>query len=51
LRGVPLPAGEHLVEFIYGLKSVLIGMTISLFAIALLFSGIAIDRKKKNLRL
>ena len=51
LRGVPLPAGQHLVEFSYRPKSVLIGMAMSLFAIALLSSGILIDRKYKNLRL
>lgn len=51
LRGVPLTAGQHLVEFIYRPKSVLIGMAISLFAIALLSAGTVIDRKYKNLRL
>ena len=51
LRGVALPAGQHLVEFAYRPKSVLIGMAMSLFAIALLSSGIVIDRKYKNLRL
>jgi hypothetical protein len=51
LRGVSLPAGQHLVEFSYRPKSVLIGMAMSLFAIAFLSSGILIDRKYKNLRL
>jgi hypothetical protein len=51
LRGVPLPAGQHLVEFSYRPKSVFIGMAMSLFAIALLSSGILIDSKYKNLRL
>ena len=51
LRGVSLPAGQHLVEFSYRPKSVLIGMAMSLFAIALLSSGILIDRKYKSLRL
>ncbi len=51
LRGVPLPAGEHRVEFVYRPKSVLIGMAMSLFAIALLSLGIVIERKRKILRL
>ena len=36
LRGVALPAGNHLVEFIYRPKSVLVGLIISLFTLALL---------------
>ncbi|HEV7683176.1 MAG TPA: YfhO family protein [Pyrinomonadaceae bacterium] len=36
LRGVALPAGNHLVEFIYRPKSVLIGLIISLLMLALL---------------
>ena len=51
LRGVSLPAGQHLVEFSYRPKSVLIGMAMSLFAVALLSSGILIDRKYKSLLL
>src|SRR5438105_15861364 len=49
LHGVPLPAGEHRVEFTYRPKSALIGMTISLIAVTLLLLGIIIDRKRKIL--
>ena len=36
LRGVAVPAGTHLVEFIYRPKSLLLGLVISLFTLALL---------------
>jgi uncharacterized membrane protein YfhO len=36
LRGVAVPAGNHLVEFVYRPKSVLIGLVISLLALATL---------------
>jgi hypothetical protein len=36
LRGVTLPAGEHVVEFIYRPKSVLLGMAISLLTLVTL---------------
>jgi hypothetical protein len=50
LRGAPLPAGEHLVEFSYRPKSVAVGMAISVMALVLLLSGIVIDRRYQNLR-
>jgi len=36
LRGVPLPAGSHRVEFLYRPKSVLLGLVLSLIAASLL---------------
>jgi hypothetical protein len=36
LRGVPLPAGEHRVEFVYRPKSVLGGLAISIFVLVVL---------------
>ncbi|MEP6818967.1 MAG: YfhO family protein [bacterium] len=36
LRGVAVPAGSHLVEFVYRPKSVLVGLVISLLTLALL---------------
>jgi uncharacterized membrane protein YfhO len=36
LRGVPLPAGEHRIEFVYRPKSVLSGLAISMFILAAL---------------
>lgn len=36
LRGVALPAGSHLVEFVYQPRSVLLGLVISLLVLALL---------------
>ena len=36
LRGVAVPAGDHLVEFVYRPKSVLIGLVVSLLTLALL---------------
>jgi uncharacterized membrane protein YfhO len=45
LRGAVLPAGEHLVEFSYQPKSLLIGTALSLLAVVLLVSGIFIDRR------
>jgi hypothetical protein len=50
LRGALLPAGEHLVEFSYQPKSVAIGTAISLLVLALLLSGLVIDRRYQNLR-
>ena len=47
LRGAVLPAGEHLVQFSYQPKSLLIGTAISLLAVVLL-SGIVIDRRYRN---
>jgi uncharacterized membrane protein YfhO len=47
LRGVALPAGQHSVQFVYRPKSVYLGFAISLFAVALLATGFAIDRKYK----
>jgi hypothetical protein len=48
LRGAVLPAGEHLVQFSYQPKSLLIGTAISLLAVVLLLSGIVIDRRYRN---
>ena len=50
LRGTPVPAGEHLVEFSYQPKSFFIGTAISVLALGLLLSGIVIDRRYQNLR-
>jgi hypothetical protein len=36
LRGVAVPAGNHVVAFVYWPKSVLIGLLISLLALAVL---------------
>jgi uncharacterized membrane protein YfhO len=36
LRGVAVPAGDHLVAFVYRPKSVLVGLVISLLALAAL---------------
>ena len=47
LRGAELPAGQHVVRFVYWPKSLLIGVAISLFAISLLAAGFIIDRKYK----
>jgi hypothetical protein len=47
LRGAALPAGQHVVQFVYRPKSVYLGLAISLFAVALLAAGFVIDRKYK----
>jgi hypothetical protein len=49
LRGVPLPAGEHKVEFIYRPKSALVGIVISMVALVMLIAGIVVERKYKGL--
>ncbi len=38
LRGVALPAGDHVIKFIYQPKSVLVGLVVSLLTLVLLFS-------------
>jgi hypothetical protein len=48
LRGAALPAGEHKVEFVYRPKSVFLGATVSLVALALLGAAVMIDRKFKG---
>ncbi len=47
LRGAMLPAGEHTVEFVYRPKSVFVGTTLSLFALAFLIAGVVIDRQRR----
>ena len=47
LRGAVLPAGEHLVEFSYEPKSVIIGAAISLLMLVLLLSGIVIEKRRR----
>jgi hypothetical protein len=49
LRGAMLPAGEHSVQFVYRPKSVVLGATISLFAIVLIGAAVVLDRKFKFL--
>lgn len=49
LRGAALPAGQHVVQFVYWPKSLMLGVAISLFAIVLLGVGLVIDRKYKVL--
>jgi len=46
LRGTAVPAGEHLVEFSYQPKLVIIGAAISLLVLVLLVSGIVIERHR-----
>ena len=45
LRGAAVPAGEHLVEFSFQPKSLMIGAVISLLAIVVLGLGIVSDRR------
>jgi hypothetical protein len=45
LRGALLPAGEHVIEFVYRPKSVLLGAAMSLLALVLLAVGVIIDRR------
>ena len=45
LRGAALPAGQHVVQFVYRPKSLMLGVAISLFAIVLLGVGLVVDRK------
>lgn len=46
LRGVPLTAGTHRVEFLYRPKSVLIGLLVSLLATAALISAPVVSRRR-----
>jgi hypothetical protein len=51
LRGVALPAGNHLVKFVYQPKSVLIGLVVSLLTLALLLlwaSGFRASRRSNR---
>src|SRR5215831_11609485 len=48
LRGAVLPLGEHLVEFSYQPKSVIIGATISLLVLVLLGLGVVIEKRRRR---